>query len=279
MQEGTETLERPEDVAGQALPERVLGDQGRLQIKAYQVGAHALEIRKAVRERQMMERSPNRYAYRCLPLVMGSQMGYEILNDGDFTASWNGNDAQEALQIRRYGRGSPTASSHFGMGVLTINPGWLFRTPPGIGLMCLGPANYAKHGIAPLEGFIETDWSDFTFTMNWQFTAPGEVFFRRGEPIARILPYPQFFLDQFAGELHPKAAMEPRTQEEYAAWDAARSDFIKRLDAKEPEAVKMGWMRHYMRGVRFKSGEGSTTHQTRLAHGPFVDLRNGKTVE
>jgi Family of unknown function (DUF6065) len=52
--------------------------------------------------------------------------------------------------------------------------GWLiqiptrvFRTPPGCNLYVRGPANSPKDGIAALEGIIETDWSEATFTMNW----------------------------------------------------------------------------------------------------------------
>ena len=37
-----------------------------------------------------------------------------------------------------------------------------------------GPMNGIKDGIAPLSGVIETDWSPYSFTMNWRFTRPGK---------------------------------------------------------------------------------------------------------
>ena len=39
--------------------------------------------------------------------------------------------------------------------------------------MVQGPINRPKDGIAALPGIIETDWSPYSFTMNWMFTRPG----------------------------------------------------------------------------------------------------------
>ncbi|NDG04180.1 MAG: hypothetical protein EB121_02330 [Alphaproteobacteria bacterium] len=48
-------------------------------------------------------------------------------------------------------------------------------------MLARGAPNSAKHGIAPLDGLIETDWLPFGFTMNWRFTAPGQVTFERDD--------------------------------------------------------------------------------------------------
>ena len=271
--------ERPEDVADQAIPVGAVPENERLKISGYQVSDEAYPIRRASRERAWMDRSPNKYAYRCLPLVIASQMGWELLSPVDFAATWTGEDAQDALTVRFFGRGTGTITSHFGMGVLSFNLGWMFRTPPGIGMLCVGPANDPKPKIGPLEGFIETDWSDYTFLMNWRFSEAGEVFFRKGEPICRIVPYPQYFLDQFDGELLMKSDMPQQSGEEYGAWDKARGEFLTGLKNKDEAAVKLGWMRHYMRGVKFLSGEKVKTHQTKFGHRDFVDLRGGRGSE
>ena len=69
--------------------------------------------------------------------------------------------------------GTPAALaplSAFGEGVLTFHINGLFRTPPGWNLWVGGSPNSPKDGIYPLTGVIETDWSPYTFTMNWRFT-------------------------------------------------------------------------------------------------------------
>ena len=55
--------------------------------------------------------------------------------------------------------------------------------------MVQGPINRPKDGIAALSGIIETDWSPYSFTMNWMFTRPGTpVRFEKGEPYCHIFP-------------------------------------------------------------------------------------------
>src|SRR3546814_13729675 len=65
-------------------------------------------------------------------------------------------------------------STHFGSGIVTFSLGHLFRTSPGVNLWIKGPSNRPKDGASPLEGIIETDWSPYTFTMNWQLTRRSE---------------------------------------------------------------------------------------------------------
>ena len=75
------------------------------------------------------------------------------------------------------------AISHFGHGILTFHLPCLFSTEPGAELMVQGPINRPKDGIAALSDVIETDWSPYSFTMNWMFTRPGTpVRFEKGEP-------------------------------------------------------------------------------------------------
>ena len=63
-------------------------------------------------------------------------------------------------------------SSNFGYGIVTWYLPYLFRTSPGYNLWVRGPVNSPKDGIVPLEGLVETDWAEATFTVNWKITRP-----------------------------------------------------------------------------------------------------------
>ena len=72
--------------------------------------------------------------------------------------------------------------SIFGQGVLPFHIQGLFRTPPQWNLWVGGSPNRFKDAIQPLTGIIETDWSPYTFTMNWRFTRPGQwISFEEGQ--------------------------------------------------------------------------------------------------
>ena len=57
----------------------------------------APEIRPAPLQRDWMDATPEKYAYRCLPLNIANAQGWELLNIGGFTATWNGGASKEAI--------------------------------------------------------------------------------------------------------------------------------------------------------------------------------------
>jgi hypothetical protein len=234
-----------------------------LEITAYEVIERPMPLRTAERARDWMEALPERFAYRCLPLAMANQVGWELLNPVDFTARWNGRAGLDAIGIRFHGEPVPLVGSHFGNGVLTFTPGYLFRTTKAHNLWIKGPANRPKDGIAPLEGIIETDWAPFTFTMNWQFTRKRlKVTFEKDEPIACLLPYPRHYAGKFEPVLK-NINDNAKLYEQYAGWREERLRFNEALKQTGSEAQKQGWQRSYMKGED-TSGQTFAGHQTKV---------------
>jgi hypothetical protein len=149
-------------------------------------------IRAASRRRPWMDETPESFAYRCLPLAIANAHGWEIGNAVGFSARWNGGRDVTDVEIRLDDPAHSAVEapvSLFGQGTLTFHIAGLFRTEPGWNLWIGGPPNAAKDGIAPLSGVIETDWSPYSFTMNWRFTRPNHwVRFELDETIAFFFP-------------------------------------------------------------------------------------------
>src|SRR5437764_7431771 len=95
-------------------------------------------------ERDWMDRTPNGFAYRCLPLNIANAHGWLILNTVPCIAEWNGDAGFDGVSIRATGEGAMLASSHFGSGVLTFSVNGLFHTEPGYDLLATGPFNSPK---------------------------------------------------------------------------------------------------------------------------------------
>jgi len=246
-------------------------------ILAYAVVETPPPLRRAVRERDWMEATPSRFAYRCLPLVIGNQAGWDILNTVPFRARWNGGRRPSDVVVETLGAADgakPLAVAHFGEGVLTFSIGYLFRTPPGIDLLVCGPPNTPKDGIFALTGIVETDWTEATFTMNYRFTRRGHwVEFAAGEALCRIIPVDRHLLEQFSGEIHPIGAA-PELEVRYRQWMDGRQAFNAGLKNPFSDEAKQGWQRDYFQGVN-GSGERVPHHQTVLHHRDFVDRRPG----
>ena len=228
-----------------------------MRLQCYRVRPDAPPLTPAVARREWMDRSNDRFAYRCLPLTMANASGWELRLPADVRMSWNGKADRRAIEISGHDPSWPVrlfVQSHFGEGVVTFVTGYLFKTPPGVGCWVSGPPNEAKDGIAPLTGLVETDWLPFPFTMNWRFTRPGEVVFRKGEVFCFLTLLEHGRLEGVTPEV---AALEdaPELKAEYDAWTASREAFNRSLEAGEPEAVKERWQRFYMQGRPRRGGE------------------------
>ena len=116
--------------------------------------------------------------------------------------------------------------------MITFHIEGIFRTPPGWNLWVGGSPNRGKDGISPLTGIVETDWSPFTFTMNWRFTRPGQwIHFDALEPICFLFPVQRAAIEAFAPKFEPLEA-DPATMERFQAWSRARDEFHAAHDDK-----------------------------------------------
>jgi hypothetical protein len=222
-----------------------------------------MEVSASTHSRPWMESSLQRFANRCLPLLIANQSGWSLVNDARFSVVWKGGDEREQTVITFDGDApSEPPSSHFGLGIITWDIPYLFRTPPGWNLLARGPANAPKDGITPLEGIIETDWTSAPFTMNWKLTRPDqEVVFEPGDVICTIVPQRRGELESFHTEYRELAEI-PEVREKFDAWAESR-----RVFAADP-ANRLDWQKHYFRGeTPWK--DPAPEHQTRLRLCPF----------
>ena len=85
-----------------------------MQLIAHVIDGHQIDIRPAPVERNWMEATDHRYAYRCLPLNIANAHGWEILCPAGFTAIWNGGKGLDAISVHPDAGTTAPAISHFG---------------------------------------------------------------------------------------------------------------------------------------------------------------------
>lgn len=241
-----------------------------LALTAYATGLWSPDVVPAPSARDWMSGTDDRYAYRCLPLLIANQSGWLVLNNRSMTAIWSGRDSLDALSVTVKRGDSPAmVESHFGYGILTWNIPFVFRTPPGFNLLIRGPANYPKDGVYPLDGVVEADWASATFTMNWKITRPETpVHFEVGEPICMIVPQRRGDLEAFTPEVVPIGS-DSLLLDRYAQWSAGRSNYITTLRSGSLDEGDPGWQRHYFQGRHATDEPGEPAHQTKLHLHPF----------
>jgi hypothetical protein len=240
-----------------------------MKLDAYEVSKESIvTLAPAPARREWMERTPQRFANRCLPLMMANQAGWFVSLTERVEVEWSGEDGIAEVSVFGSERAKVNVASHFGGGIVTFKIPYLFRAPTGYNLLARGPSNLYKDGIAPLEGLIEVDWAISPFTMNWKITRPKHrIVFEEGEPVCMLVPERRGALEKFEPRI---LALDddPELGAAYREWHESRGQFIKDLNAREEEAVKAGWQRDYFQG-KTREGDKAPQHQTKLELRPF----------
>lgn len=198
-----------------------------------------VRIHPAPLARDWMDATPQRFAYRCLPLNIANCHGWQVCARWPVSATWDGGHAKDAIHV--WGGG---ASSHFGSGILTFYVPALFDLPDGWDLLVTGPFNQPKDGIAPLTGVVEP-WT--SFTMNWKFTRACTVEWAEDEPFCMVMPIKRG-IENINPEMK-RLSDYPERMAEFQRWSQSRNDFNANLKVPGSDACKQGWQRDYMRSA------------------------------
>ena len=242
------------------------GGNTRLPLVAYPISALDMPLMVAPAGRDWMAATPQHFAKRCLPLLIANRAGWLLISMHKFTAMWGGEPSPASLKVQHLSGPAPySAHSHFGAGILTFMTPFLFRTPPGINLLVRGPSNMPKDGISPLEGIVETDWTEATFTMNWKMTRPNHlVTFEQGEPIAMIVPQRRGDLERFDPVIRD-IATDVELMNAYVRWKESRDAHNEGMKDPNSEAYRRGWEKTYF------DGRNIPDHQQKIVLKNFIE--------
>jgi Family of unknown function (DUF6065)/Cupin-like domain len=255
-------------------------DHGPLEVTIFQIADDALLLQNrddgtgwdwgwAGWQRDWMDATPNRFAYRCLPLTIANQTGLWIKNPVGFTATWRGSEKPGSIDFH-FDEAAEVwtkwISNEFGAGIITWNTPFLFRTKPaGSRLLVAGPANLFKDNTHPLTAIIESDWMTMSFTMNWKIMRPGEpVRFEAGEPVLQAIPVSSNSCADIEGALvsYKKLDDDPEVSRSYREWDQSRKRFMERSKAGALKADE--WQRDYFLGRDASGQQLAPLHMTKL---------------
>lgn len=217
-------------------------------------------LRAAPQERQWMEESQDKFAYRCLPLSIANAHGWELLCPTSFHVIWQGGRRPNDVIVYPHDpnvdrRFLPVAI--FGEQMLTFHVDGIFRTPPEFNLYVTGSPNSPKEGIYPLTGIIETDWAPMTFTMNWRVLRRNHpITFEKGEPFCFFFPVSKSDITKFDPQIVP-VENDPDLMEQYKLWEQSRNAFHLKQKTDPAKHKQDSWQKDYMvgRDMRGKTAE------------------------
>lgn len=217
----------------------------------------------------------SKHAYLCLPLVIGNQYGFAVRSLFDAELVWNGGPELTDTTVTMknpadvQGHGNlQLISSHFGLGIVTVQTAFALRTPPEVSLMTMQPPNMFIDGLQNMMGVVEADNLRRDFTFNLKLTRPNHpVEVKRGDLLSAVMPVPRGYVERF--ELVD--AYEALTPEAVAEEQRTSRDFGREreeIDSKN----KRGVGRRYFRGEDVYGNKFEHSHQQVLTE-PDVQRR------
>lgn len=212
-------------------------------------------------KRAWMDNVIDTNAYQCIPLNIASQYGWAVLNPAEFCVTWNGGPNKEDLFIHYHEDPKINyAQSHLSNGILTIAPDFLIRTSENVSVITRGAPNHPIDHVLPLEGAVETDWLPFTFTYNMKFMSPGEVVFRKGDPLFTFFPIERTYIEQF--ETRYESINDDKDfKEEYEAYRDSRT---KKAETDAP------FQKFYSKGRSATRKYDIKNHQKQISLNKFI---------
>lgn len=127
----------------------------------------------------------NPHSYRCLPLVAANTFGWDVVTEKDIVVDWNGGPALLDLDVVE---GFDIAESHFGLGTITLEVGYTWKTEPGIHIMVMPVPNTDFLDMQALTAIMESDVLKYPWFMTLRCTRTGVIRIPAGTPIARVVP-------------------------------------------------------------------------------------------
>lgn len=187
----------------------------------------------------------SKHAYYCLPLTIANQYGFVVVSNHEFTVEWNGGPGPADTKVEYIDKADDTVqsiNSHFGLGIITVQNGFILRTPEGVNLMTINPPNYFIDGLAHMTGVIECDNLRRDFTFNLKVTRPNfKIHVKKGDWIGCVIPTPRYFIDKFE-MIDARECMNP---DEIVAEQQCSVDFGKERDGPDLSKPHLAGRRYY----------------------------------
>ncbi|MEK9767556.1 MAG: DUF6065 family protein [Betaproteobacteria bacterium] len=210
------------------------------------------------------------HPYRCLPMLIANQNGWTVHLKYDILATWNGNKGQNGVRLLHKApkewKGKEPAVSLFGNGIVTFLVDHLVKTPQNVNIRVSGAPNRWLDGATALEGIVESDWLEYSYTMNWKITRPHQtIIFPAGFPIAYITPVPAAYIENFNCRVRHMSE-NPELLQGYRNYANSRSNYIDEKTVGEKDPNKEIWQKLYFKGQPSPGKElpEGTVHRTKL---------------
>lgn len=157
-------------------------------LKAYKRHDDALIIEPLKVQRDWMDDTPGKHAYRCYPVTTANTVGWTLSVPYDISFIWDGINDTSGDHIEVI-KGIENTYTGRGQSSLSINSGIILTSEQDISVLTITPQNYFYQDFEVISSLISTSFlrTEFPLAIKAR-TANKLITIKAGTPIATIIP-------------------------------------------------------------------------------------------
>lgn len=153
-----------------------------------QIG-HPVKIEQTRIQRDWMDATDNKHAYKCFPVSQANTIGWSISFLHDIEFIWDGISdtlGNHVKILKDEGNVSYTTRAN---ATISFESGLYFKTKQDMSILSISPPNYFIDGASAFTSIISTSFFPDSYPIAWRITKPNTpILIPAGMPVATLIP-------------------------------------------------------------------------------------------
>lgn len=158
-------------------------------ITVYKRPGHRVKIEQTKIQRDWMDATDDRHAYKCFPISLANGIGYSISFLDDIEFIWDGISDGSSDHVKIIKSGPNICHPARGNATISFNTELFFKTDKNTSLLSIAPPNYFIDGAIPFTSLISSSFYESPLPTAWRITKPNSNILIPAEtPIITVIP-------------------------------------------------------------------------------------------
>jgi hypothetical protein len=174
-------------------------------VNVYKRPGHRVKIEQTKVQRDWMDETWERHAYKCFPVSLANSIGWSISFLDDIEFIWDGISDTTPDHVQIIQSGPNVCHGNRANATISFNSELIFETEESMSIMSIVPPNYFIDGAIPFTSVMSTSFYPSGFPIAWKITRPNhKILIPAGTPVATLIPISLNGLSNFELNVYDK---------------------------------------------------------------------------
>lgn len=165
---------------------------------------HRAKIEQTRVQRDWMDNTIDRHAYKCFPVSLVNSIGFSISFLDDIEFVWDGISDTSPNHVKIL-QGKELCSTDRGNATISFHSDMIFKTDKNVSMLSIVPPNFFIDGAMPFTSLMSTSFYDETLPIAWRITRPNtNILIPAGTPVITLIPISLGELSNFELNVYDK---------------------------------------------------------------------------